>query len=66
MQLNNLIPEVLDFQIIFEKLEEAKSAQDQNFEVSLQASAENSEVINLFKEYEESLEYSICSTFTNA
>ncbi len=66
MQPNKLIPEVSNFQIIFEKLEEAKKDQDQNFEVSLQASTENSEVINLFREYEESLQYSTCTTFTNA
>lgn len=44
-----------NFNLVFQKLEEAKKEQDANVIVCLEETSETSETIALFKEYQESL-----------
>jgi hypothetical protein len=53
-----------NFNLIFQKLDEAKKEQDANVIVCLQETSETSETIALFKEYQESLIQGSYSNFT--
>ena len=63
---DNQVIEAYDFKIIFQSLEKAVSEQDDNFVINLKESSANNETISLFREYQESLNESTVTTFTNA
>ncbi len=61
MESTTPMQDISRFNIIFEKLEEAKKEQDFNFNIELEVAAETNKTISLFKEYQDS---SMEPTFT--
>ena len=55
--------EFTNFEILFQKLEEAKKEQDENFIFNLTESQENHDTISLFKDYQETLAQPSYATF---
>jgi hypothetical protein len=53
------------FNVVFQKLDEMKVSQDDNFKICMEQSAEANETIALFKEFQESIIQSSYTTFTN-
>jgi len=66
MKPSNPIPDVTRFNIIFEKLEEAKLEQDENFILELNVASVTNQTISLFKEYQESMVETSCTLFTKS
>lgn len=66
MKTNHQMQDLSRFNIVFEKLEEAKKEQDFNFNLDLEAVAEANETISLFKEYQESFVESSVTMFTKS
>ena len=55
MESLNPVQDISRFDIIFEKLEEAKKEQNFNFNFELDKASETSKTISLFKEYQDNL-----------
>ena len=66
MEQGNQNIDITRFNIIFEKLEEAKKEQDINFNLELETLSETSKTILLFKEYQESFVEPNFTTFTKS
>jgi len=47
------VHDISHFNIIFEKLDEAKREQDFNFNIELEVAAETNKTISLFREYQD-------------
>ena len=66
MEAKNEMQDINRFGIIFEKMEEAKKAQDLNFNYELEVVSETNNTISFFKEFQESINESSCSYFTRS
>jgi hypothetical protein len=66
MDLNTKIIDSTNFDIIFVKLQEAKSEQDENFALGLKQIQEVNETISYFKEFQDSLIESSYTLFTKS
>lgn len=66
MESTNQMQDIGRFDVIFEKLEEAKKEQDFNFTAELDTILETNKTILLFKEYQESYTESSYNSFTRS
>jgi hypothetical protein len=66
MEALNVIQDISRFNIIFEKLAEAKKEQDFDFNLELESATETSKTISLFKEYQDNMMESSFSIITKA
>ncbi|MFC0774065.1 hypothetical protein [Terrimonas alba] len=66
MESINQLQDVGRFDVIFEKLEEAKKEQNLSFPIELDSILEINKTILLFKEYQESFTESSYSIFTRS
>lgn len=66
MEKTTPVQDISRFNIVFEKLEEAKSGQDENFNVELKQSTEANSAILLLKEYQDCLQLSSFTFLTKS
>lgn len=66
MESPSPVQDISRFDIVFEKLEEAKKEQDFNFNLELAEASETNKTISLFKEYQDSMIESSYTLFTKS